>query len=226
MPSSERQNQMCASAPCRSSWLWPPRSPSSSGRNAIQNPVGSLLATAVLSLVLAVIGDGARAAVLDAPIGLRTAADELSVIETVQFFWQGRRYCWVRPRLAWPGLVLVWLSLAPGLRLGRSSGMAGLAPTGRPHQPAQSAGREPTRRQSTGREPARWQSARREPARRQPAKREPARRQPAGRKSPRKQSAGNQSTGRQPARQTRMNGKIRPLNASDAVWRLEVTAGR
>ena len=94
MPSSERQNQMCASAPCRSSWLWPPRSPSSSGRNAIQNPVGSLLATAVLSLVLAVIGDGARAAVLDAPIGLRTAADELSVIETVQFFWQGRRYCW------------------------------------------------------------------------------------------------------------------------------------
>jgi hypothetical protein len=56
--------------------------------------IGSLLAAVMLSLAAASIGDRARGAVLDAPIGLHTAADELSLIETVQFRWQGRRYCW------------------------------------------------------------------------------------------------------------------------------------
>jgi hypothetical protein len=94
MSLSQRQNHLRASVVWRSSWVWPARSPASGGGNAIRKRLGSPLAAAVLSLAAAMIGDRARATVLDAPIGLRMAADELSVMETVQFYWQGRRYCW------------------------------------------------------------------------------------------------------------------------------------
>src|SRR5215468_4443935 len=52
-----------------------------------------LTLTAALAVVGAMIGGPSHAAVI-APIALGTAADELAAVETVQFFWQGRRYCW------------------------------------------------------------------------------------------------------------------------------------
>jgi hypothetical protein len=52
-----------------------------------------LTLTAMLAVVGAMISGPSHAAVI-APIALGTAADELAAVETVQFFWQGRRYCW------------------------------------------------------------------------------------------------------------------------------------
>ena len=54
----------------------------------------SLTATAALTVAGSMIGGRSEAALIDAPIGLRAAADELTAKETVQFIWQGRRYCW------------------------------------------------------------------------------------------------------------------------------------
>jgi hypothetical protein len=43
---------------------------------------------------LALAGLPCQAALMNSPIGLHSAAEELTTIETVQFYWQGRRYCW------------------------------------------------------------------------------------------------------------------------------------
>jgi hypothetical protein len=63
-----------------------------------------LLLTAATGLTIAgtMIGGHSQAAVI-APIGLQAAADELAVIETVQFNWQGRRYCWYDDGWQGPG---------------------------------------------------------------------------------------------------------------------------
>jgi hypothetical protein len=52
-----------------------------------------LTLTATLAGLGAMIGGPSHAAVI-APIALGTAADELAVVDTVQFFWRGRQYCW------------------------------------------------------------------------------------------------------------------------------------
>jgi hypothetical protein len=54
-----------------------------------------LLLTAATGLTIAgtMIGEHSLAAVV-APIGVQAAADEPAVMETVQFDWQGGRYCW------------------------------------------------------------------------------------------------------------------------------------
>ena len=48
---------------------------------------------ATLAVMGAMTGVRAHAAAIE-PNALRTAADELSAVETVQFFWGGHRYCW------------------------------------------------------------------------------------------------------------------------------------
>jgi hypothetical protein len=54
-----------------------------------------LLLTAATGLTIAgtMIGEHSLVAVV-APIGVQAAADEPAVMETVQFDWQGGRYCW------------------------------------------------------------------------------------------------------------------------------------
>src|SRR5215467_13632469 len=64
-----------------------------------------LTLTATLAVVGAMIGGRAQAAVI-APIGLGAAADELAAVDTVQFFWGGRRYCWYD--VGWRGPGWYW----------------------------------------------------------------------------------------------------------------------
>ena len=46
-------------------------------------------------LATAYVGGAAQAAVIGPMVGqLRGAADLLAVVETAQFMWGGRRYCW------------------------------------------------------------------------------------------------------------------------------------
>src|SRR5215470_4363126 len=52
-----------------------------------------LTLTATLAIVGAMIGGRSHAAVI-APIGLGAAADELAAVESVQFTWRGRPFCW------------------------------------------------------------------------------------------------------------------------------------
>jgi hypothetical protein len=52
--------------------------------------------------IMGVIGGRSHAAVID-PNALRTAADELAAVETVQFVWGGRRYCWYNTGWRGPG---------------------------------------------------------------------------------------------------------------------------
>ena len=86
-----------------------------------------LIASAAVTLAGSIIGGSSRAAMLDAPIALRAAANELTAIETVQVPLAGSALLLVRRRLAGRGVVLVRLSVAPGLRLGRACRMAWLA---------------------------------------------------------------------------------------------------
>ena len=61
-----------------------------------------LTLTATLAIVGAMIGGRSHAAVI-APIGLGAAADELAAVETVQFTWQGRPFCWYNTGWRGPG---------------------------------------------------------------------------------------------------------------------------
>lgn len=78
----------------------------------------SLTAGLVLAVAGAMIGGRAQAAVI-APEGLRTAADQVAVLDEVQFRWRGRRYCWYDH--GWRGPGWYWC----GYRLRRGLGWGG-----------------------------------------------------------------------------------------------------
>jgi hypothetical protein len=78
-----------------------------------------LTAAAALTVAGSMIGGRSQAALMDAPIGLRAAADEQAAIETVAFYWQGRRYCWYES--GWRGPGWYWC----GYRLRRGFGWGG-----------------------------------------------------------------------------------------------------
>src|SRR5215469_2077251 len=60
----------------------------------------TLTATLVVMGVMA--GARSQAAVV-APDALRTAANQLAAVETVQFSWKGQRYCWYNSGWRGPG---------------------------------------------------------------------------------------------------------------------------
>ncbi|MGN6749175.1 MAG: hypothetical protein ACTHJS_11340, partial [Xanthobacteraceae bacterium] len=62
----------------------------------------SLTAGVALALAGAMIDGSAQAAAI-APAGLRTAADELTAIDKVQFVHRGKRYCWYGSGWRGPG---------------------------------------------------------------------------------------------------------------------------
>ena len=72
------------------------------GENPMTKLIVSLTAGLVLALAGATIGGRAHAAVI-APDGLRTAADEVSAVDQVQFVFRGRRYCWYYTGWRGPG---------------------------------------------------------------------------------------------------------------------------
>jgi hypothetical protein len=53
-----------------------------------------LLAAMGFTVASATIGGRAEAGAFGVTEGLRAAADRLAITETVQFIWNGRRYCW------------------------------------------------------------------------------------------------------------------------------------
>jgi hypothetical protein len=89
------------------------------GVDAMRKLFLSVTATAVLAVAGTMIAGQSQAALIDAPIGLRAAADDLAVIETVQFVWQGRRYCWYE--FGWRGPGWYWC----GYELRRGFGWGG-----------------------------------------------------------------------------------------------------
>ena len=52
-----------------------------------------VITIAAASAAVTTTGSRSQAGVI-APLGLREAADDLLLTETVQFTWGGRRYCW------------------------------------------------------------------------------------------------------------------------------------
>lgn len=83
-----------------------------------------MVAVAAASAAVMTTGGHSQAGVI-APLGLRAAADELLLTETVQFrTWKGHRYCWYPTRLAGRRLVPMWLQVAARLGLGWSGGVA------------------------------------------------------------------------------------------------------
>jgi hypothetical protein len=96
---------------------------------------------ATLAVVGAMIGGRSHAAVI-APIALGTAADELAAVETVQFFWRGRQFCWYntgwrgpgwyqcgfrwRRGLGWGGPVGWRGWRTPGIRVGQGGNRPGI----------------------------------------------------------------------------------------------------
>src|SRR5690349_17124987 len=84
----------------------------------------SLILTATLAVIGVMIGGRSHAALID-PNGLRTAADELAVVETVQFVWGGRRYCWYSTGWRGPGWYRCGFRWRRGLGWGGPSGWHG-----------------------------------------------------------------------------------------------------
>lgn len=91
----------------------------SSREDAMRRLIVFLIVTATLAFGTTIVGEQAQAALIDNPIGLRTAADELAAVETVQFFWRGREYCWYE--YGWRGPGWYWC----GYRLRRGFGWGG-----------------------------------------------------------------------------------------------------
>src|ERR1700730_16106482 len=77
-----------------------------------------VVAIAAASAAATATGGRSEAGVLS-PLGLREAADELLLTETVQFTWGGRRYCWYNA--GWRGPGWYWC----GYRLRRGLGWGG-----------------------------------------------------------------------------------------------------
>lgn len=77
-----------------------------------------LTLAATLAVMCAMIGTRAYATVMD-PNSIRAAADTLAAVQTVQFVWRGRRYCWYDA--GWRGPGWYWC----GYRLRRGFGWGG-----------------------------------------------------------------------------------------------------
>jgi hypothetical protein len=71
----------------------------------------------VASAALTTIVRPSQAGII-APLGLREAADQLRVTETVQFSWRGKRYCWYNAGWRGPG----WYQCGFRTRRGRGWG--------------------------------------------------------------------------------------------------------
>src|SRR5262245_38720151 len=100
-----------------------------------------LTLTAMFAVMCAMTGGRSYAAVIE-PNVLRQAADQLAAVETVQFVWRGRRYCWYdtgwrgpgwyecgfrwRRGLGWGGPVGWHGWRRPGIRVGQGPNRPGI----------------------------------------------------------------------------------------------------
>lgn len=72
------------------------------GEETMRKLILSSAAVVALAVASVAINSPSQAAAV-APNGLRAAADELAVIDTVQFTWRGRPYCWYPTGWRGPG---------------------------------------------------------------------------------------------------------------------------
>src|SRR6185437_1753575 len=104
-----------------------------------------LTLTATLAVMGAMIGGPSRAAVMD-PNALRTAADELGAVETVQFRWRGHSYCWYSRGWRGPGWYRCGFNWRRGVGWGGPAGWHGWRHPGRPVARPPRPGRPPVAR--------------------------------------------------------------------------------
>jgi hypothetical protein len=83
-----------------------------------------VVALATASAAVATTGDRSQAGVI-APLGLREAADEVPLTETVQFSFRGHRYCWYNAGWRGPGWYRCGFQRRRGLGWGGPIGWRG-----------------------------------------------------------------------------------------------------
>src|SRR5690349_16742190 len=83
-----------------------------------------VLALAAISAAVATTGGPSQAGLI-APLGLREAADQLRLAQTVQFRWRGQRYCWYNRGWRGAGWYRCGFSRRRGLGWGGPSGWHG-----------------------------------------------------------------------------------------------------
>ena len=80
--------------------------------------------TAVAASVM-MIGGRSEAAAAPTPSGLRAAVDTMALIETVQYYYSGRRYCWYDDGWQGPGWYWCGYAFRSGLGWGGGYGWHG-----------------------------------------------------------------------------------------------------
>src|SRR4051812_38756043 len=89
-------------------------------------PMRKLLTTMAATAALFAVGSiRADAMPLNDPAGVRTATDELNIIDTVQYYYGGRRFCWYDDGWNGPGYYWCGQYLAPGIGWGGGWGWRG-----------------------------------------------------------------------------------------------------
>jgi len=91
---------------------------------AIRNVVFGVAATTMV-VVGPFMGESVRAAPLVAVGGVRAAAQNLNAVETVQFIWAGRNYCWYDDGWRGPGWYWCGYAFRTGLGWGGGYGWHG-----------------------------------------------------------------------------------------------------
>jgi hypothetical protein len=97
----------------------------------MRKPILLLIAAAIGVTAGTLLDGGAQAAAI-APAGLREAADDLAVVETVQFVFGGHRYCWYVSGWRGAGWYRCGFRWRRGFGWGGPNGWRGWRPPGRP----------------------------------------------------------------------------------------------
>ena len=83
------------------------------------------IAAAAAFIAAGSVTNRADAMPLGDPVGSRAAIDDLNIVDNVQYFWGGRRYCWYDDGWNGPGWYWCGRYLVPGIGWGGGIGFRG-----------------------------------------------------------------------------------------------------
>src|SRR6266480_2270436 len=83
------------------------------------------IAAAAAFIAAGSVTNRADAMPLGDPVGSRAAIDDLNIVDNVQYFWGGRRYCWYDDGRNGPGWYWCGRYLIPGIGFGGGVGFRG-----------------------------------------------------------------------------------------------------
>jgi len=83
------------------------------------------IAAAAAFIAAGSVTNRADAMPLGDPVGSRAAIDDLNIVDNVQYFWGGRRYCWYDDGWNGPGWYWCGRYLIPGIGFGGGVGFRG-----------------------------------------------------------------------------------------------------